>query len=104
MTYSPLLIIKENINCGNFLNNVKFNFLTDIINYNFLTDFPINERLYGKVLFHMFLQNERYNITYRTNRITIDLVNILNSSHADTNRLYHDYSNTTTTQQEHKGV
>ena len=104
LTDSPLLIIKENINCGNFLNNVKFNFLTDIINYNFLTDFPINERLYGKVLFHMFLQNERYNITYRTNRITIDLVNILNSSHADTNRLYHDYSNTTATQQEYKGV
>ena len=25
---SPLLIIKENINCGNFLNKDKFNFLT----------------------------------------------------------------------------
>ena len=83
---SPLLII----NCGNFLNDDRFNFLTDRINFNPLTDFPINERLYGEVLFHMFLQNERYNITYRTNRIIIDLVNILNSSHSNTNRLYHD--------------
>ena len=104
LTDSPLLIIKENINCGNFLNNEKFNFLIDRINYNSLTDFPINERLYGEALFHIFLQNERYNIAYRTNRIIIDLVNILKSNHSNTNRLYHDYSNTTTTQQEHKGV
>ena len=104
LTDSPLLIIKENINCGNFLNNDRFNFLTNRINYNSLTDFPINERLYGEALFHIFLQNERYSIAYRTNRIIIDLVNILKSSHSNTNRLYHDYSDTTTTQQEHKGV
>ena len=42
LTYSPLLIIKENINCSNILNNDKFNFLIDKINYNFLTDIPIN--------------------------------------------------------------
>ena len=34
----------------------------------------------------------------------LDLVNILKSSHSNTNRLYHDYSNTNTTQQEHKSV
>ena len=98
LTDYPLLIIKENINYGNFLNNDRFNFLTNRI--NFLTDFPINERLYGEALFHIFLQNERYSITYKTNRIIIDPVNILNSSHPGTNRLYrlyHDYSNTTTT-------
>ena len=98
LTDFPLLIIKEYINCCNFLNNDRFNFLTNRI--NFLTDFPINERLYGEALFHIFLQNERYSITYKTNRIIIDPVNILNSSHPGTNRLYrlyHDYSNTTTT-------
>ena len=42
LTDSPLLIIKENINCSNILNNDKFNFLIDRINYNSLTDFPIN--------------------------------------------------------------
>ena len=97
LTDSPLLII----NCGNFLNDDRFNFLTDRINFNPLTDFPINERLYGEALFHIFLQNERYSITYSTIRIIIDLVNILKSSHSNTNRLYH---NTTTTQQEHKGA
>ena len=94
---SPLLII----NCGNFLNDDRFNFLIDRINFNPLTDFPINERLYGEALFHIFRQNERYSITYSTIRIIIDLVNILKSSHSNTNRLYH---NTTTTQQEHKSV
>ena len=98
MTDSPLLIIKENINCGNFLNNDRFNLLTGRINYNPLIDFPINERLYGEAL----LQNKRYSIVYRTNKIIIDLVRILNFSHSDTNRLYHD--TTTTTQQEHKSV
>ena len=29
LTNSPLLIIKENINCGNLLNKDGFNFLTD---------------------------------------------------------------------------
>ena len=46
LTDSPLLIIKENVNCGNFLNNGIFNLLTDRINYNPLIDFPINKRLY----------------------------------------------------------
>ena len=31
-------------------------------------------------------------------------MNILNSSHSDTNRLHYGYANTTTTQQEHKRV
>ena len=50
----PLLIIKENINCGNFLNKDRFNFLTKRVNYESLTDFPIiiiDERLYGEALF-----------------------------------------------------
>ena len=34
LTDSPLLITKENINCDNFLNNDRFNFLTGKINYN----------------------------------------------------------------------
>ena len=54
LTDTPLLIIKENINCGNFLNKDKFNFLTDRVNYKSLTNFPIiiiDERLYGKALF-----------------------------------------------------
>ena len=101
LTDSPLLIIKENINCGNFLNNDRFNFLIDRINCNSLTNFPINERLYNEALFHILLQNERYSMVYKTNKIIIDLVSILNSSHSDTNRLYHD---TTTTQQEHRSV
>ena len=33
LTDSPLLIIKENINCGNFLNKDRFNFLTDRVNH-----------------------------------------------------------------------
>ena len=104
MTDSPLLIIKENINCDNFLNKDRFNFLIEKVNYRSLTNFPIvviDERLYGKALFYIILQNEIYSIAYRTNRIIIDLVRILNFSHSDTNRLYHD---TTTTQQEHKSV
>ena len=60
VTESSLLIIKENINCGNFLNNGIFNLLTDIINYNPLTDFPINKRLYKETLFHMM----RYIVTH----------------------------------------
>ena len=32
LTDSPLLIIKENINCGNFLNKDRFNFLTKRVN------------------------------------------------------------------------
>ena len=49
LTDSPLLIIKENINCGNFLNKERFNFLRVI--YKSLTNFPIiiiDERIYGK--------------------------------------------------------
>ena len=83
MTDSPLLIIKENSNCGNFLNNDRFNFLTDRINYKPLTGFTINKRLYKKPLFHMFSQDEIY--TYF-------------------DRIHHDCSNIATTQQEHKDV
>ena len=57
LTESPLLIIKENINCGNFLNKDRFNFLTGRVNYKSLTDFPIivlDERLYREALFHIF--------------------------------------------------
>ena len=99
LTNSPIPIIKENINCGNFLNKDRFNCVTDGINHKFLTDFPIiitDERLYREALFHTFLQNERYSIVYRTNKIIIDLVNILNSSHSDTNRLHHGYYYTIT--------
>ena len=34
LTDSPLCIIKEKVNCGNFLNNGIFTLLTDRINYN----------------------------------------------------------------------
>ena len=69
LTNSPLLIIKENINCGNFLNNYKFNFFTGKVNQKLLTDFPqtitvVNKRLYGEALFHIFSQNEIYSNTY----------------------------------------
>ena len=67
---TPLLIIKENINCGNFFNKDKFNFLTDRFDHKPLTDFShtiivINERLYGKTLFHIFSQNGIYSKTDR---------------------------------------
>ena len=91
LTDSPLLIIKENINCGNFLNNDRFNFLTDRINYNPLIDFPINERLYEEIFFS---QDEIYSSTCM-NRIILDLRNILNLTYID--RSHHDYSNTVTT-------
>ena len=54
LTGIPLLIIKENINCCNFLNKDRFNFLTKRVNYESLTDFPIiiiDKRLYGEALF-----------------------------------------------------
>ena len=41
LTDSPLLITKENINCGNLLNKDRFNFLTERVNYRSLTDFLI---------------------------------------------------------------
>ena len=53
LTDSSLLIIKENINCKNFLNDDRFNFLTDKINDHPLIDFPINNRLYKETLFHI---------------------------------------------------
>ena len=40
LTDSPLLIIKEKINCGNLLNKDIFNFLTDRVNHKSLTNFP----------------------------------------------------------------
>ena len=63
LTDSPLLIIKENVNCDNFLNNSTFTLLTDKINYNPLIDFPINKRLYKESLFHMFSQDKIYSNT-----------------------------------------
>ena len=99
MTDSPLLIIKENINCSNILNNDKFNFLIDRINYKSLTGFSIiDERLYGEALFS---QREIYSNTYM-DRLMADFVKFMNSTRFD--RLHHDCSNTTVTQQEHKGV
>ena len=102
---SPLFIIKESNNCGNFLNSDRFNFLTDRINYrinyNPPINFPINKRLYKETLFHMFSQGEIYSNTYM-DRIILDFKNILNLTYFD--RLYHDCSNTTITQQEHKSV
>ena len=105
LTDSPLLIIKENINCGNFLNKDRSNFFTGKVNHKLLTDFPqtitvVDERLYGEILFHIFLQNEIYCNTYM-DRIMADS-KFLKSTHFD--RLHHDYFNTTTTKQEHKGV
>ena len=40
LTNSPLLIIKENINCGNFLNKDRFNFFAGKVNHKLFTDFP----------------------------------------------------------------
>ena len=99
LTDTHLLIIKENINCGNFLNKEKFN-------YRSLTDFPIttiDERLHGEALFHIFSQNEIYSNTYKTNRIITDFVKFLNSCPSNIERLHHDYSYTTT-QRGHKCV
>ena len=93
LTDSPLLIIKENSNCGNFLNNDRFNFLTNRINYNPLTSFTINKRLYKETLFHMFSQDEIYSNTYR---IILDFKNLLNLTYFD--RIHHDCFNTATTQ------
>ena len=55
LTDSPLLIIKENINCGNFLNKYRFNFFTGEVNHKPLIDFPktitvVDERLDGEAL------------------------------------------------------
>ena len=106
LTNSPLLIIKENINCGNFLNKDKFNFFTGKVNHKPLTDFRqiitvVDERLYGEALFHIFSLNEIYSNIYMS-RIMVDFEIFLNSTHFD--KLHHGYFNTTTTQQEHKGV
>ena len=108
LTDAPLLIIKENINCSNFLNKDRFNFLTDRVNYKSLTDFPqsiivVDGRLYGEALFHIFSQNETYSKTYKTDRIMADFVKFLNSNHSDIDRFHYDYSYTTT-HREHKGV
>ena len=106
MTDTPLLIIKEKINCGNFLDKDKFNFLTRRVNDKSLTDFPIivvDKRLYGEALFHIFPQNEIPSNTYKTDRIMIDFVKFFNSNHSDINKLYYNYS-CTTTQRKHKGV
>ena len=81
------------------MNNGRFICLTDRINYKSLTDFSfIDERLYGEALFS---QGEIYSNTYM-DRVMADFVKFLNSTHFD--KLHHDCSNTTVTQQEHKGV
>ena len=77
LTDSPLLIIKENINCSNLLNKDRFNFFTGKFNHKFLTDFTqtitvVDERLYGEALFHIFSQNEIYSNTYM-DRIMTDI-------------------------------
>ena len=89
MTDSSLLNIKENINCGNLLNNDRFNLPIDRINP--LIDCPINERLYEEI----------YSSTCM-DRIILDLRNILNFIYLD--RSHQDYSNIIATQQEHKSV
>ena len=83
------------------MNNGIFTLLTDRIKYNPLTDFPINKRLNKETLFHMFSQDEIYSNTYM-DRIILDFKNVLNLTYFD--RIYHDCSNTATTQQEHKDV
>ena len=103
---SPLLVIKENINCSNFLNKDRLNFFTGKVNHKLLTDFPqtitvVDKRIYEETLFHIFSQNEMYSNTYM-DRIILDFKNLLNPTYFD--RLHHDCSNTTVTQQEHKGV
>ena len=81
LTDSSLLIIKENINCGNLLNNDRFNLPIDRTNP--LIACPINERLHE-------------------DRIILNLRNILNLTYLD--RFHHDLSNIIATQQEHKSV
>ena len=112
---SLLLIIKENINCGNFLNKDRFSFLTDKANHKSLTDFPksqidfsqtitiVDKRLYGEALFHVFSQNEIYSNTCKMDRIMIDFVKFLNSNPSNIEILHHDCSYTIT-QRGHKGV
>ena len=82
LTDSPLLIIKENINCDNLLNNDRI---------NLLIDYPISKRLYEEI----------YSNTYM-DRIILAFRNILNITYPD--RSYHYYSNTVATQQEYKSV
>ena len=64
LTDTPLLIIKKNINCGNFLNKDRFNFLTNRFNHKSLTDFPqtivvVDERLYGEALLYSSVFNRQ---------------------------------------------
>ena len=83
------------------MNDDRFNFLTEKINDHPLIDFPINNRLYKETLFHIPSQNEIYSKIYM-DRIILDFKNRLKPIHFD--RLHHDCSNTTVTQQEHKSV
>ena len=49
LTDSTFLIIKENINCNNFLNKDRFNLSTERVKYKSLTDIIIsNERVYER--------------------------------------------------------
>ena len=87
------------------MNNDRFNFPTDRINYNPLIDCLINERLYEEILFDIFSQDEISSSTCMDrimDRIILDFRNILNLTYFD--RPHYDYSNTVATQQEHKSV
>ena len=86
MTDTPLLIIKENINCGNFLNKDKFN-NESLIDFSIII---IDERIYGEALFS---QSEIYSNTY-IHKIMTEFVKFLNSSYPDIDRLHHGYSYT----------
>ena len=86
MTDTPLLIIKENINCGNFLNKDKFN-NESLIDFSIII---IDERIYGEALFS---QSEIYSNTY-IDKIMTKFVKFLNSSYPDIDRLHHGYSYT----------
>ena len=89
MTDSPLLIIKENINCDNLLNNDRFNLPIDRINP--LIDCPISKRLYKEIYSNTCMD-----------RIILAFRNILNITYP--NRSHHYYSNIVATQQEHESV
>ena len=87
MIDSPLLIIKENINCRNFLSKDRLNSFIGKVNHKLLADFPqtitvVDERLYEEALFYIFSQNEIYSNTYM-DRIILDFKNLLNPTHFD---------------------
>ena len=60
---SPLLIIKENINCGNFFNDDRFDFLTDRINDNPLKVFLLIKD-FTKKLYFTYPHRMQYIVIY----------------------------------------